>query len=127
MRPRFFSQKIEAKLPEKKMPSTAAKAIMRSPNVAVLLAIHCRAQSAFFFTQGRVSIALNRKSLLNNFMKKRFEVRTGKKRSNIFIDSYYGRGSLVYISKTEFVDPTILCVKGVLRESYCKYLLNKSE
>lgn len=68
MRPRFFSQKIEAKLPEKKMPSTAAKATMRSPKVADLLAIHCRAQSAFFFTQGRVSMALNRKSLLNNFV-----------------------------------------------------------
>lgn len=40
MRPLFFIQKIEAKLPEKKIPSTAANATMRSPNVAVLLAIH---------------------------------------------------------------------------------------
>ena len=30
----FFNQKMEAKDPEKKMPSTAAKAITRSPNVA---------------------------------------------------------------------------------------------
>lgn len=29
--PLFFSQKIEAKEPEKKMPSTAAKATTRSP------------------------------------------------------------------------------------------------
>lgn len=63
IKPRFFIQKMEAKLPEKKIPSTAANAIIRSANVADLLPIHCRAQSAFFFTQGRVSIALNRKSL----------------------------------------------------------------
>ena len=31
MRPRFFSQKIAANEPEKKMPSTAANAITRSP------------------------------------------------------------------------------------------------
>ncbi|TDL13835.1 hypothetical protein BD410DRAFT_698737, partial [Rickenella mellea] len=30
IRPRFFSQKIEANEPEKKMPSTAANATMRS-------------------------------------------------------------------------------------------------
>lgn len=30
----FFSQKMDAKDPEKKMPSTAAKAITRSPKVA---------------------------------------------------------------------------------------------
>lgn len=61
--PLFLSQNIDAKLPEKNMPSTAAKATIRSPKVAVLLAIHCIAQSAFFFTQGNVSIALNKKSL----------------------------------------------------------------
>ena len=32
----FFNQKMEAKDPEKKMPSTAAKAITRSPNVACI-------------------------------------------------------------------------------------------
>ena len=32
----FFNQKMEAKDPEKKMPSTAAKAITRSPNVAYM-------------------------------------------------------------------------------------------
>lgn len=63
MRPLFLSQNMEAKLPEKKIPSTAAKATMRSPKVAVRLPIHCSAQSAFFFTHGRVSIALNKKSL----------------------------------------------------------------
>jgi hypothetical protein len=35
MSPRFFNQKMAAKLPEKKMPSTAAKATTLSPNVAV--------------------------------------------------------------------------------------------
>jgi len=58
--PLFFNQKIEAKLPEKKIPSTAAKATTLSPNVAVSCAIHLRAQSAFFFTHGNVSIALNK-------------------------------------------------------------------
>lgn len=63
IRPRFFIQNIEAKLPEKNIPSTDANATMRSPKVAVLLPIHWRAQSAFFLTQGRVSTALNKKSL----------------------------------------------------------------
>lgn len=63
IKPRFFSQKIAAKLPEKKMPSTAAKATTRSPKVAVSLAIHSSAQSAFRLTQSNVSIALNRNSL----------------------------------------------------------------
>lgn len=49
---RFFSQKMEAKEPEKKMPSTAAKAIILSPKVAVVEPIHLSAHSAFFFTQG---------------------------------------------------------------------------
>lgn len=63
MRPLFFNQKIDAKLPEKKIPSTAANATIRSPNEAVSLAIHCKAQSALRLTHGIVSTALNRKSL----------------------------------------------------------------
>lgn len=43
MRPRFLSQKIEQKDPEKKMPSTAAKAIRRSENAAQFLSVHLRA------------------------------------------------------------------------------------
>jgi hypothetical protein len=35
MSPRFFNQKIDANEPLKKMPSTAAKAMMRSPKTAV--------------------------------------------------------------------------------------------
>lgn len=71
IRPLFFSQKIDAKLPLKKIPSTAAKAMIRSPKLAVLLPIHCSAQSAFFFTHGSVSMALNKYSLQigNEFMK----------------------------------------------------------
>jgi hypothetical protein len=34
MRPRFLSQKMEQKEPEKKMPSTAAKAMRRSAKAA---------------------------------------------------------------------------------------------
>ena len=63
IRPRFFSQKMAAKLPEKKMPSTEAKAMIRSPKLAVLWEIQFRAQSAFFFTQGSVSMALKRRCL----------------------------------------------------------------
>src|SRR4051812_26546630 len=57
MSPLFFNQKIEQKLPEKKIPSTAAKAINVSMNEA--LSTHFRAHSAFFFTAGMVSIPLN--------------------------------------------------------------------
>ena len=49
---RFFSQKIDANEPEKKIPSTAAKAIILSPKVAVVEPIHFNAHSAFFFTHG---------------------------------------------------------------------------
>lgn len=63
MMPRFFSQKIAANEPEKKIPSTAANAHSRSPYVALLLFIHFIAQSAFLFTHGSVSMALNRNSL----------------------------------------------------------------
>uniref|UniRef100_A0A1L8E6H5 Uncharacterized protein n=1 Tax=Haematobia irritans TaxID=7368 RepID=A0A1L8E6H5_HAEIR len=60
MSPRFFSQKIEAKLPLKNIPSTAANAMTRSPKLADSDAIHDKAQSAFLFTAGMVSMALNR-------------------------------------------------------------------
>lgn len=46
---------MEANEPEKKMPSTAAKAMILSPKVAVVEPIHCRAHSAFFLTQGTAS------------------------------------------------------------------------
>lgn len=61
--PLFFNQKIEAKDPEKKIPSTAAKATTLSPYVDSSSLIHLIAQSAFFFTHGIVSMALNRNSL----------------------------------------------------------------
>lgn len=50
--PRFLSQKIDANDPEKKMPSTAAKAMSRSPNTAFGSEIQRNAQSAFFLMQG---------------------------------------------------------------------------
>lgn len=61
--PLFFNQNTAAKLPEKNIPSTAANATNRSPKVALVSPIHRSAQSAFFLTQGIVSIALNKKSL----------------------------------------------------------------
>jgi hypothetical protein len=62
MRPRFLIQKIAANDPEKKIPSTAAKAMRRSANVERWSEIHRRAQSAFFLTQGMVSTASKRYS-----------------------------------------------------------------
>ena len=52
MRPRFLSQKMEAKEPLKKMPSTAAKATRRCAKVEFWSEIHFRAQSAFLRMQG---------------------------------------------------------------------------
>ena len=60
IKPRFLSQKIAANDPEKKMPSTDAKAITLSAYDALL--IQFKAHFAFFFTAGTVSMALNRDS-----------------------------------------------------------------
>jgi hypothetical protein len=60
MRPRFLSQKMEANDPEKKMPSTAAKAMRRSAKVDRVSEIHLRAHWAFFWIQGIVSMASKR-------------------------------------------------------------------
>lgn len=51
---------MDANEPEKKMPSTAAKAISRSANVDRVSVIHLSAHEAFFWIQGMVSIASNR-------------------------------------------------------------------
>ena len=59
IKPLFLSQKMEQKLPEKKMPSTAAKATILSPKL-VFESIQRSAHSALFFTQGMVSMALKR-------------------------------------------------------------------
>src|SRR6266480_2535431 len=58
MRPRFLSQKMEAKAPLKKMPSTAAKATRREANVDCLSEIHLNAQSAFFLMHGTKVVSL---------------------------------------------------------------------
>ena len=60
---KHFSSNSYANEPLKKIPSTEAKAIKRSANVAFFGSIHFIAQSAFLRTQGNVSIALKRKSL----------------------------------------------------------------
>jgi hypothetical protein len=60
MRPLFFNQKIEAKEPEKKIPSTAAKAINRSAKLDRSSEIHLSAHAAFFWIHGIVSMASNR-------------------------------------------------------------------
>ena len=54
MRPRFFSQKMDANDPEKKIPSTAANATRRSAKVEFLSAIQRRAHSALALMQGTV-------------------------------------------------------------------------
>lgn len=85
MIPRFFNQNIAAKLPLKKIPSTAAKAITRSANVASSLLIQFKAQFAFFATHGRFSTALNKKSL--------------KKKSRFFNNVYHFSIFLLQIKK----------------------------
>jgi hypothetical protein len=47
----FFQPKMEQNEPEKKIPSTAAKAINRSANESD--SIHFKAQSAFFLMAGK--------------------------------------------------------------------------
>ena len=59
--PRFLSQKSAQNDPEKKMPSTTAKATRRSPKVASE-PIHFSAHSAFALTHGTVSIARSSRS-----------------------------------------------------------------
>lgn len=61
MRPRFLSQKIEQKEPEKNIPSIAAKATSLSAK-ELESPIHLKAHSAFLVTTGMFVIALNRKS-----------------------------------------------------------------
>jgi hypothetical protein len=56
----FFNQKMEQKLPEKKMPSTAEKATNLSAKELVLL-IHFKAKFAFLVITGTFWIALNKK------------------------------------------------------------------
>jgi hypothetical protein len=56
MRPRFLSQKMDAKAPLKKMPSTAAKAISLWAKVESLSWIHRMAQSAFLRMAGTVQV-----------------------------------------------------------------------
>jgi hypothetical protein len=58
--PRFLSQNIAQKLPEKKIPSTAANATSLSAK-QFREPIHLSAQSAFYFTLGMFVIAFNKK------------------------------------------------------------------
>lgn len=58
IKPRFLSQKIEQKEPEKKIPSTAAKATRRSAKVALRLSVQRKAHCALCITAGMVSMAL---------------------------------------------------------------------
>lgn len=56
IRPLFLIQKIAQKLPEKKIPSIAAKATMRSAKESED-SIHLKAQLAFIFTLSMLSTA----------------------------------------------------------------------
>ena len=55
IKPRFFNQKIEAKEPEKKIPSTAANATNLSPNTARGSDIHFNAHSALRVIHGTMA------------------------------------------------------------------------
>ena len=60
IKPRFFNQNIAQNEPEKKIPSTAAKATSLCANEPFFLESHLRAHSPFFLTDGTVSSALNK-------------------------------------------------------------------
>ena len=60
MSPRFLSQKMAQKEPEKKMPLTAANAIMRSAKLALVGSHHLKAHLALRCTRGSVLMALRR-------------------------------------------------------------------
>ncbi|KAJ8580136.1 hypothetical protein M405DRAFT_753626, partial [Rhizopogon salebrosus TDB-379] len=60
IRPRYLSQKMDAKEPEKKIPLMAAKATNRSVNVEHWSDIHLSARSVLRLTQGMVSMASKR-------------------------------------------------------------------
>ncbi len=62
MSPCFISQNMAQKEPEKKMPSTAANAIICSTKLALVGLHHLRAQLALGWTYGIVLIAWNRYS-----------------------------------------------------------------
>ena len=51
---------MAANEPEKKIPSTAANAMIRSPKLAVFESIHFRAQSAFLLTHGTIHHIVNK-------------------------------------------------------------------
>ena len=57
IKPRFFNQNIEQNAPEKKIPSTAAKAISRSANESE--STQRNAHSALRFMAGKISMARN--------------------------------------------------------------------
>lgn len=58
----LIERSIEKKYePEKKIPSTAANAIRRSPKVERSSEIHLRAQSAFFLMQGTKKVGTKEK------------------------------------------------------------------
>ena len=59
MRPRFLSQKMDANEPEKKIPSTAAKATRRSAKLEFWSAIQRRAHSALALMQGTIISTLS--------------------------------------------------------------------
>ena len=60
MSPRFLSQNIAQKEPEKKMPSAAANAIIHSVKLALAGLHHLRAQLALRWTHGTVLLAWSR-------------------------------------------------------------------
>ena len=85
---------MEQNEPEKKIPSTAAKAITLVPNVESLSLIHLRAQSAFFLILGILLMALNNlsffiKSLTYVSINKEYVSKCIFCHINIFIISYY--------------------------------------
>lgn len=60
IKPHFFSQNMAQKEPEKKMPSTATNAIIRSAKLTEVVPHHLRTHCALRWTHGTDSIARRR-------------------------------------------------------------------
>ena len=122
MSPLFLSQKIAAKLPEKNIPSTAAKAMMRSAKEALLALIHLSAQSAFRLMAGMVSMALKSLSFSAASLKNMNNINKMYWRCRLRLITYIPTNVLRYktnlVSFLQYKSQTKGCVSELKKASY---------
>jgi hypothetical protein len=120
MRPRFLSQKMAAKDPEKNIPSTQAKARILVAKLAFWFSIHLIVQSAFLVMQGTRVNMINGTSL-NSLEQKGtflgvFDVGIDEDRVHFGVD--------VFNHDLEAIEASCLVNLDVLRESFDQVLVN---